>query len=102
MYRTVDVRAASLLATLRGRFGDANHVSRLFRALEAARDAAGAEPDVILPCIFVEREIGFPHSDGVLALAGRLVGWIAHASEQLDHGNVVRFGAAYNGNLPDG
>ncbi len=61
---------------------------------------AGVSPDVILPCIFVEREIGFPHSDGVLALAGRLVGWIAHAAEQLECKTVVRFGAAYSGVLP--
>ncbi|BCA62715.1 hypothetical protein HMP09_1949 [Sphingomonas sp. HMP9] len=100
VYRTVDVRAASLLAALRERFGQEQHVSRLFRALEAARDVAGAEPDVILPCIFVEREIGFPHSDGVLALAGRLVGWVAHAGEQREHASVVRFGAAYSGILP--
>ncbi len=102
VYRTVDARAASLLAALRERFGRERRVGRLFEALDAAKEIAGAEPDVILPCLFIEREIGFPEGDGALALAGRLVGWIAHAAEQQETGTVVRFGAAYNGDLPAG
>ncbi len=101
IYRGRDTRADFLLNSLRDQHGNRPSVAALLRAVELARTVAGVMPDIVIPFMFIERELGVSHDDGAIGWLGRVAGWLAHASEQYQTGHMVRFEAAYVGELPE-
>lgn len=95
-----DVRATALLKALEAAFGDDPDLRRLTKGLDAARQAYGSEPDLVVPSVFIEGKLGLRDTDGALGVVGRLAGWIAHAQEQFESSGLLRFGAEYTGPLP--
>lgn len=95
-----DARAVTLLNTLAASHGDDPEVQRLLKAVEVAREGLGAEPNIRLAYLFLERKLKVQPGDVSLKVVGRMVGWIAHAFEQMEGGQMVRPRTAYVGPLP--
>ena len=100
MYKGGDARARALLPVLQERLSDDGPFQRLFRAIEVAHDEIGVEPDLSLLSYAVEAKLGFPDRESSFSLIARLVGWLAHASEQMASGPMIRPRTAYTGPLP--
>jgi citrate synthase len=96
-----DARAASLLETLDDQFSDDQDVRRLLKAVEVAREGIGVEPNIRLVYFFMERKLKISPSDASLKVVARIVGWLAHAFEQMESGPLVRPRTAYAGPLPN-
>ncbi len=95
-----DARAVALLSAL-APFADKDaEVARLMAAVEIARTGASVEPGVIFVSLFLERKLQIPQRDASLKIASRMVGWIAHAYEQMESGPLIRPRTAYTGVLP--
>ena len=102
IYRGEDARAGSLLDALSRQFGSDKAVEHMLRGVEVARREFGLEADVILPLTFLERQLRRRHRDLALSPLARIVGWIAHAIEQMGSGPIVRPRTIYTGLLPTG
>lgn len=100
VYHGPDARAVSLLRTLAERMSDDVEVQRLLAAVDVARNGIGVEPGVAVVSIFLERKFQVPPRDASFKIAARMVGWIAHAFEQMESGPLVRPRTAYTGILP--
>lgn len=91
LYPAGDPRAAALLGWLRPG-------PRLLRAIRAAEDASGEPANVDMALAAFTARYGLPDDTPYLIFAsGRLVGWIAHAIEQLTSGKLIRPRATYSG-----
>ncbi len=101
MYANGDARARALLPLLRERLADDDLFRRLFQAIDVAHDEIGVEPDLSLLSYAVEARLGFPDRESSFSLIARLVGWIAHAWEQMASGPMLRLRTAYTGPLPE-
>jgi len=95
-----DARAVSLLKTLEEQFGGDRDVRRLLKAVEVAREGIGVEPNIRVVYFFMERKLKIPPDDASLKVVARIVGWLAHAFEQMESGPLVRPRTAYAGPLP--
>ena len=100
MSKNGDARARALLPLLRERLAGDDLFQRLFRAIDVAHDEIGVEPDLSLLSYAVEARLGFADRESSLSLIARLVGWMAHAYEQMASGPMVRLRTAYTGPLP--
>ncbi len=100
MYKNGDARARALLPLLRERLAGDDLFRRLFRAIDVAHDEIGVEPDLSLLSYAVEARLGFPDRESSFSVIARLVGWIAHAYEQMASGPMLRLRTAYTGPLP--
>jgi len=96
-----DARAVLLLETLHDQFSDDQDVRRLLKAVEVAREGIGVEPNIRLVYFFMERKLKISPSDASLKVVARIVGWLAHAFEQMESGSLVRPRTAYAGPLPN-
>ena len=101
MYKNGDARARALLPLLRERLAGDDLFRRLFEAIDVARSEIGVEPDLSLLSYAVEARLGFPDRESSFSLIARLVGWIAHAYEQMVSGPMLRLRTAYTGPLPE-
>jgi citrate synthase len=96
LYPNGDVRATVLLSHILPRFPRA-------RALVRAVDQlTGRPPNIDLALVTLRRFLKLPDGGafGLFAL-GRSVGWIAHALEQRETGQLIRPRAVYTGPIPD-
>lgn len=100
IYKGGDARARALLATLRERYHTDADFGRLFEAIRVAHDGLGVEPDLSLLGYYIESRLDPPDSSVSFQVIARLVGWIAHAHEQIESGPIVRPRTAYTGILP--
>lgn len=101
MYKNGDARARALLPLLRERLAGDDLFRRMFQAIDVAYGEIGIEPDLSLLSYAVEARLGFPDRESSFSLIARLVGWIAHAYEQMARGPMVRLRTAYTGPLPE-
>ncbi|MGD0432032.1 MAG: citrate synthase family protein [Acetobacteraceae bacterium] len=95
LYPDGDVRAAVLLEQILPRFHQA-------RALvDAADQLTGQAPNIDFALVTLRRFLKLPEGSafGLFAL-GRSVGWIAHAIEQRENGQLIRPRAVYAGPAP--
>ena len=100
IYKGGDTRARALLAVIKQQLiGDADFV-RLLDAIRVAHEGAGVEPDLSLIAYYVDSRLEPPDSSVSIQVIARLVGWIAHAHEQIVSGPMVRPRTAYTGVLP--
>ena len=64
----------------------------------AVRETSGAEPTLDYVLASIERVLGLPAGSAFTLFAvGRVVGWIAHAMEQIADGRLIRPRARYIG-----
>jgi len=97
LYPEGDVRAAVLLADVLPRFSEA-------RALVQAVDRLiGVAPNIDFALVALRRYLRLPEGSAYCLFAlGRSIGWIAHAMEQWETGQLIRPRAVYSGPLPNG
>ena len=100
IYKGGDARARALLQTLRQRLSEDADFARLLRAIRVAHDGPGIEPDLSLLAYYIDSRLDCPDSNISIQVIARLVGWIAHAHEQIASGPMVRPRTAYTGVLP--
>jgi citrate synthase len=97
LYPEGDVRAAVLLAHILPRFPRAKAL------VTAANELTGQAPNIDFALVALRRFLKLPEGSafGLFAL-GRSLGWIAHAIEQRETGQLIRPRAVYTGPLPEG
>lgn len=101
LYPQGDPRAALLLEM-------AGEVSRnpaahalALAVIEAAEDLVGERPNIDFALVTTARALDLPRGSALTLFAlGRSVGWIAHAIEQYESGQLIRPRARYRGPLP--
>jgi citrate synthase len=99
VYRNGDPRARALLGYCDEILSDDDGYKRLKKALEMVREVTGLEPSNALACLFVFSRVGVnPRS--TLFYLGRAAGWIAHAIEQHQAGEIEHRRGVYTGPLP--
>jgi len=95
-----DPRGAALMAALQNCLGDDAEFNRLREAEAMVREAAGGVMDFILPATYVGHRLGLQGNELGVVAVGRILGWIAHAMEQLHSNAPFRPHATYVGQLP--
>jgi citrate synthase len=94
LYPDGDPRAAALLGL--------TDLDRFAPLLLAATDATGLEPNIDVALALLERAVALPRGAALAIFAiGRSVGWIAHAVEQRESGQLIRPRARYIGPAHD-
>jgi citrate synthase len=101
VHGVADPRAQSLWSTLEGMFAGDIEFQRLVKAAQIAQELLQQPPDFILLLSFVGRKLKLEGRELALPAVGRVIGWLAHASEQYHHQSLVRPRAKYTGPLPD-
>jgi citrate synthase len=98
VYRRGDPRARALLEALAG----AGAAAKLTREIpERIAEATGELVNIDYALAVLVHTLGLPpRSELALFAMARTVGWIAHASEQLRHGGLIRPRARYVGPAP--
>jgi citrate synthase len=99
VYPRGDPRARALLNYCREVFPKDKALLRLSQAVQTAKDINGAEPGLALASIFIGIKLGFGPGFSLFHI-GRAAGWIAHAIEQYQYGEVKREKGLYRGPLP--
>jgi citrate synthase len=97
LYPEGDVRAEALLAFVLPRFPVARSL------VSAAETLTGQKPNIDFALVTLRRFLRLPEGSAFCLFAlGRSVGWIAHAIEQRETGQLIRPRAVYTGALPEG
>jgi citrate synthase len=94
-----DPRARALLSFCNETFSTDTTFRRLSEALETVKEINRQEPSFALACIFVGMKLRFGPRESLFHL-GRAAGWVAHAIEQYQHGEMQRQKGLYKGPLP--
>lgn len=100
VHSLADPRAISLKSTLDGMFADDPEYLRLLKAMKVAEELVQRPAEFILLVSFVGRKLKLGGQELTLAAVARLIGWIAHASEQYNQQPLIRHRARYTGALP--
>ncbi len=95
-----DPRGDALMRAIKACIGTETEFKRLSEAQATVREATGGAIDFILPVTFVGHRLGLQGNELGIAGVGRIVGWVAHAMEQLHSNAHFRPHAAYIGPLP--
>lgn len=95
-----DPRAAHLMRALAVAFDGDSEFAKLQIAFSVAAELVPHPPEFILLVSFIGRKLGLHGQEIALAGIGRLIGWIAHASEQYNQNHDARPRARYTGILP--
>lgn len=98
-YPDGDPRAVSLLRRFDKICGDDEDYRRLTQAIATVEEVRGEKPDFALTAMFATRRMKMDPRDS-LFLIGRSIGWVAHAIEQYQMGEMHRPPSAYVGKLP--
>lgn len=99
IYRDGDPRARALLGYCDEIFGEDEDFKRLKKALQVARETRRLEPSNALACMFLFQRLGLGPRSTLFHLA-RAAGWIAHAIEQHQAGEMEHRRGLYTGPLP--
>ncbi|MDB6443734.1 MULTISPECIES: citrate synthase [Pseudomonas] len=95
-----DPRASNLMQALTEAFAGDGEFAKLQKAFSVAAELVAYPPEFILLVSFIGRKFGLHGQEIALAGVGRLIGWIAHASEQYNQHLDARPRARYTGTLP--
>jgi citrate synthase len=101
LYPDGDPRAMVLLGMLREQFSASPALKQVDDLIRSVRDTIDLYPNVDLALVALARVLNLP-SGAPLALfaLGRTVGWIGHAIEQYQRGDLIRPRATYVGRPP--
>src|SRR5262245_16163013 len=98
VYRKGDPRALALLERLARSGADKRFTAEI---PEAIAEAAGVAANIDYALAVLMRTLDLPPAHEIVLFAmARTAGWIAHASEQLRNGNIIRPRARYTGPMP--
>jgi citrate synthase len=98
VYRNGDPRAFALLDRLSRAGADKRFTKEI---PDAIAEAAGVAANIDYALAVMMRTLDLPAGQELVLFAiARTVGWIAHASEQLRNGNIIRPRARYTGAMP--
>jgi citrate synthase len=98
VYRRGDPRAFALLDRLARAGADKRFTQEI---PEAIAEAAGVSANIDYALAVLMRTLEVPPAQELVLFAmARTAGWIAHASEQLRNGNIIRPRARYTGPMP--
>jgi citrate synthase len=100
IYKGGDARARALLQILKQRLNGDADFARLLEAIRVAHEGLGVEPDLSLLAYYIDTRLKPPDNSVSIQVIARIVGWIAHAYEQISGGRVIRPRTAYTGVLP--
>jgi citrate synthase len=101
LYPEGDPRGRLLLDMTGAAFPGAAPVARVASLAQAARDLIGEYPTIDLALVVLAETLGLaPGSALALFSVGRSVGWIAHAIEHYETGQLIRPRARYTGPAP--
>jgi len=95
-----DPRARFLMGMYEGMFGGEKTFRNLKKAIAAIRTIATWKPDFVFANAYGYLRLGLDARRSLFPL-GRSVGWIAHAIEQFEGGEVMRATESYIGPLPE-
>lgn len=99
IYRNCDPRARALLRYCEGIYSKDEAFKRLARAFALIREVKHLEPSNLLVCQFIFNRLGVNPRSTLFHL-GRAAGWIAHAMEQHQAGEMEHRRGLYTGALP--
>jgi len=99
IYRSGDPRARALLQYCSEVCAEEEGFKRLKKALTMVREVRNLEPNNALVCLFLFRRLGLEARSTLFHLS-RAAGWIAHAIEQHQAGEVQHRRGLYSGPLP--
>lgn len=101
LYPKGDPRASLLLEMTGEGFGESEIYSKTLAVVDAAQELVGERPNIDLALVLTERVLKLPRGSALTLFAlARSVGWIAHAIEQYESGQLIRPRARYSGPLP--
>ena len=101
LYRTGDPRAVALLGMLRERYSKSAELAFVINVADAAASAIREKPNVDFALAAVARVLRLPSGSPLTIFAiGRTIGWIGHAIEQYETGQLIRPRAKYVGVVP--
>jgi len=101
LYRTGDPRAVALLSMLRERYAKSAELAFVINVADAAASAIREKPNVDFALAAVARVLRLPSGSPLTIFAiGRTIGWIGHAIEQYETGQLIRPRAKYVGVVP--
>ncbi|GLC96671.1 MULTISPECIES: citrate synthase [Cupriavidus] len=95
-----DPRAAHLMKHMMDVFAHDVDFRRLTAVIDLVRDLTDQPPAFVLLAAFLGRKFEMHGNELAIVGLGRMVGWIAHASEQYHQGPHIRARANYVGLLP--
>jgi citrate synthase len=99
IYRRGDPRARALLAYCSKILRDDESFGRLQKALTLVREIRNLEPNNALVCLYLFQRFGLD-SHSTLFHLSRAAGWIGHAIEQHQAGEIQHRRGLYSGPLP--
>jgi citrate synthase len=101
IYNHTDPRARMILELIAEHFPQTDALQRCEALRTAVRDAIGLECNLDLATAALRRAAGLPPDAALTLFAlGRAAGWIAHAMEQYETGQLIRPRAKYVGVEP--
>jgi citrate synthase len=101
LYPNGDPRAAMLLEMLRERYAKSAELAFVVNFADAAAAATRETPNVDFALAAVARVLRLPAGSPLTLFAiGRTIGWIGHAIEQYETGQLIRPRAKYVGVVP--
>lgn len=101
LYPDRDPRAATLLDLLAEAYPQAPALVRATSIIQEASRVGSGPPSIDFALAVLEQTLQLPAGAGLMIFAmGRTVGWLAHALEQYDGGQLIRPRARYNGAPP--
>lgn len=99
VYPGMDPRAETLINAMRPIYGSEKDFKRVLSAIQFVQELNGSHPSFAFVHAVISRRLRAP-SQNVLYILGRMSGWIAHAIEQYQAGEIARGAADYVGALP--
>ena len=101
LYPGGDPRASALLDLLRDGYTRSAEYAFVMEVADAAAAATGEAPNLDFALAAVARVLRLPTGSALTLFAiGRTIGWIGHAIEQYDTGQLIRPRAKYVGVVP--
>ena len=98
LYPQGDPRATELLGAIKETLGDRAGVASIEAVLQAAREVRGEDsmPSIDFALVALTRALERPDEDALYLFGvARSVGWVAHAIEQYEQGDLLRPRAEY-------
>jgi citrate synthase len=101
LYRDGDPRASALINLLRERYARSTELVFLLDCIDAAASVIREKPNIDFALAALARVMKLPaRSPLTLFAIGRTIGWIGHAMEQYETGQLIRPRAKYVGVPP--
>jgi citrate synthase len=102
LYPHGDPRAACLLTLLTHMYPNSPAFQQAQTMVAVMHEITGRKPNLEFALVALAQTLGLPDGSALALFAtGRTVGWIGHAIEQYNSGQIIRPRAIYSGPRPD-